>query len=234
MTKATHWRALTWSLALLLTSACAGDSGEHLLTETGAACEVSAVGTSAVPTVYGAPNGVGVYVDISRPMGGYLPTGDAEPSPYRTLLVVLAERLAAPYRLGEGEAAIWATLGESIAVAKDGNAQRLALLRGQTYKAGSSDIATALAHARQRIESGELHGAAIVTDLVATGGRLGGGQAITALQGWLDGAEVANGRAGVGLLGVQTPYIGVKTSVCTAKSSCSCNAMNASSDLAKA
>ena len=191
----------------------------------GGACESFTMAPDEVEEPTEASRGVALVVDTSSPMGGYLPTDVSFGSPYRSLLLLAPDAMARPYNLGPEETVTFATMGSDVQESNDGNALRLRLQQRPEYRAGSSDLKSALDYARTRVMSGQYRAVAILTDLVAAAGdegRVGGGQAATALADMLTSDGVKAGRFGVGLLGVRTPYTGVRVRGCSARPPMGC------------
>lgn len=103
-----------------------------------------------------------LYIDLSKPMGGYLPNpgkshfhlGDVASSAFRNLRVQLR---AEPTILGFGK-----TIVENLEIDLD-------RLKPSDFKESTTELVGVLEHIRDKVQGGEVRAAAVVTDLVGTG-----------------------------------------------------------------
>lgn len=179
------------------------------------ACETTEVvfarkSPPAEPAAPTAEPTVRVYVDVSQPMGGFVPLADTEVSTFQETLSVLPEVLAHHYELGADGDVQWRGVSKGVRTLSG----KASLMRRSAYTGSQTDLPAALTEAVADVMSGEIRAAVLVSDLVATGDRVGGGQTAAALREWLLREDVRAGAFGLGLLGVRASYSGVRGRGC--------------------
>lgn len=149
---------------------------------------------------------IGVYIDVSTPVGGFLPlSGRAgqETSTLRTLAQLASEHVLRRY--GGGSASIeWRGVGHRLAPTQ---APR-ELTRGD-FKGESTRLELALAEAFADFRSGRAEVVAVVTDLMATDKLVGPLAIAPQIADWLATEDVRSGEFHLALLAVQADYWGV-------------------------
>lgn len=158
--------------------------------------------------------GVVIYLDTSHSMGGYLPpSGAAESSAFRTVAQLIPGHLLGAYG---GEVA-WRIV--------DTETRRLdsaPVFGRQLFGGSSTRLELAIREIVDGLHSGQIRGAALVTDLVATGGADGAMGAAQALLPWLASEGIRGRRFDVGILGVRGGYWGMQANQCSSTGTLGC------------
>ncbi len=159
-----------------------------------------------------------LYLDVSQPMGGFLPPASRaqELSGFRAVVQLTQDHLMSV--AGGG-----ATRVQWFGVAADADplpgAPRLerSLFRGRETR-----LDRALERLRRSLTEGKVAAAALVTDLNASDGLTGALGALRPLSAWVESPEVRSGAFHLGLLGVRAPYWGVPGHGCAAHGDLGC------------
>lgn len=163
--------------------------------------------------------GVDIYLDVSRPMSGYLPPPGKEKdfAGFRSLVRQVPDALVSA--VGEtGSVVSWFTVGSNPA-SLDRPSEPL---RRERFTASESRLDLALQSMLARLSSGESGMAVLVTDLIATDELIGALGAAKPLFDWSRSAAVRAGELGYGLVGVRSKYWGVFTPACASASDLGC------------
>lgn len=158
-----------------------------------------------------------IYVDISVPMGGFLPlkSGDGVSTLDRLADDLPGEMLRA---FGGPDSSVqWHSFGRSIA-----DLQERPKLKQGFFSADSSDLTSAVLKAAEDVMLSRSDAAVILTDLVATGDVKGPAKAAEELKRWVQSQPGRDGELSVGLLGVRAPYWGVQARGCTKRPGLGC------------
>ena len=155
------------------------------------------------------PERLSIYLDVSEPIGGFLPMSPGgEISAFKTLVNSLPGRLVTMTGATRQKVE-WKTFGEDLRSPRSApNIDR------PLFGAGATRLDLAITDAVQGLSSGKVGAAIVVTDLVATGDVIGAAGAAKPLLDWLSSEPVRSGQLHVGLLGVRAPYWGVLARAC--------------------
>ena len=152
------------------------------------------------------PSRIGVYIDVSTPVGGFLPlSGRAgqETSTLRTLAQLASEHVLRRY--GGGGASIeWRGIGHRLSSTR---APR-ELTRGD-FKGQSTRLELVLTEAFADFQSGRAEVVAVVTDLMATDKLVGPLAIAPQIADWLATEDVRSGEFHLAMLAVRADYWGV-------------------------
>ena len=154
------------------------------------------------------PSRIGMYIDVSSPMGGFFPLSGREgreTSTLRTLAQLMGDYVFGSYG-GGGVPIDWRGVGHEIAPTEDPPD----LTRGG-FRGTSSRLELALEEIFADFRSGRAEVAALVTDLMATvEDQLVGPLAVAPPIGdWLDTEDVRSGEFHLALLAVRADYWGM-------------------------
>ena len=151
------------------------------------------------------PEVLEVHLDISYPMGGFLPfpsRGD-DFSALRSVAQLTSDHLGRTYE-GAGMPVRWRGVGESL---RDlGPSPRI---ERSVFNGRATRLDLSIRDVLSNLRSGRTEAAALVTDLMATGGTTGPLGVAMELGKWLASDDVRSGLFHVGLLGVKAEYWGV-------------------------
>ena len=149
------------------------------------------------------PDVLDIYLDISRPMGGFLPMrADSVSNEFRTVAQWVPDHLIRLY----GRPAVdlrWRSVGKKIGDLPDSPR----LDRG-LFDETATRLDLAIKDMLANLRAGRAEGAALITDLVGTGELTGALAVSKYLAGWLESKEVRAGRHHLGLIGVKGSYAG--------------------------
>jgi hypothetical protein len=152
------------------------------------------------------PDRLVIYLDISEPMGGFLPVPNStETSPFKTLVLSLPGKLVS----ATGQRVVWKKFGNYLSKPVE-----VRDLDRRLFRDDATHLDLAIADAIKDLSSGDVQTAVIVTDLVATGDVIGAPGAARPLIDWLASEPVQSGRFHLGLLGVRAPYWGAFGKTC--------------------
>lgn len=154
----------------------------------------------------GIPRRLEVYIDVSEPMGGYLPPPRAprEVSGFRSLVNQVLDHVVSV--AGETESPIW---WYKVASSPERLSRKPDPLDRALFKGGESRLDLALRQITRGLDSGDLEMAALVSDLIATEELIGAMGAAKALSDWGRSDRVRTGELGVGLLAARASYWGI-------------------------
>lgn len=160
-----------------------------------------------------------VHLDISYPMGGFLPfasSGD-DFSALRTVAQFVPDHLSRAY--GRTDVSIkWRGIGHELVDLPESPRIVRRLFNGT-----STRLDLSIKEILSDLQSGRAEAAALVTDLMATGEMTGPLAVAKELSDWLRSDDVRSGLFHVGLLGVKAEYWGVtQEEVCPEKSGLGC------------
>lgn len=165
-----------------------------------------------------APEGEGelvVYLDVSHPMGGFVPPQASESSPAG--LSTVAQLLPGYLVRGYGGITRWKTVAEDIRqLVRTPHFDR-SLFRGR-----ETFLEPAVEEILEGLQIGRLEAAMLLTDLVATSGPESAMALARPLAPWLRSPAVRAGHFDAGLLGVRSTYWGVHSSSCPARGELGC------------
>lgn len=147
-----------------------------------------------------------IYLDVSEPMGGFLPPPGfrGEVSGFREVVNLIPGYLV---QVASSSQSLlqWFPVAREVGKAMP---QPKALGR-DLFAGGESRLNEAIRHALQKFDAGELEAAVFITDLVATEELAGAMGVAKALSDRMSSPELQHGDFHVGLLGIKAPYWGV-------------------------
>lgn len=151
---------------------------------------------------------VGIYLDISEPMAGYLsPADDTEQQGLQSVVQLIPDHLLTLY--GPVERLEWLEFDQQVHPA------RLEPRFGENVFLGAETfLDQAIDHGLKRLASGESHAFAVVSDLVATHSGTGAVGLLSVLGPWIRGEAVRSGAYDIGLIGIRVPFRGVHNGKC--------------------
>lgn len=154
----------------------------------------------------GIPRRLEVYIDVSEPMGGYLPPPRAprEVSGFRSLVNQVLDHVVNV--AGETESPIW---WYKVASSPERLPKKPDLQDRSLFRGGESRLDLALRQMTQGLDRGDVEMAALVSDLIATEELIGAMGVAKALSDWGRSDGVRAGELGVGLLAARASYWGV-------------------------
>lgn len=170
-----------------------------------------------------APRTAVVHLDVSRPMGGFLPVGAAAErqeevgaNQFRTIVQWVPDQLTRAYPTAT---LAWRLVGEDVRPVSE-----LPRLVRSGFAASASRIDLALGTALAELQSGQSDVAAIVSDLLGTGENLPPGPLalLPHLQPWLDSELVRSGELHLGIIGAKAAYWGVESRTCPLRDNLGC------------
>lgn len=204
-----HQRMVVLTCATLACVACNGGGGSEYVTELPPVrataepeCEVP---PTAAPRPQQKPSEVAIHLDISYPMGGFLPpeANSNELSALRLIAQNVAQHMKRRYG-GPNVPVKWYGVGHEVRELSPSPRIQRGLFDGR-----STRLDLSIKKILSDIESGYIEAAAIVTDLMATADVTGPSVVSAQLKEWLDTDEVWAGEFHVGLFGVKAEYWGV-------------------------
>lgn len=154
---------------------------------------------------------VSIYLDLSTPMGGFLPVDASRESganQYRAVVQWVSDHLTGSY---PSAVQAWKAVGDDVR-----DLPGLPLLTRNDFGHSRSRIDLVVREAIADVWSGRSPAAAIVSDLLVTGsdGTVGANELIPILEPWIHSPAGHDGRLHVGLLGVYARYWGAASSTC--------------------
>lgn len=163
------------------------------------------------------PRDLAVHIDLSRPVGGFLPlTSGGEPSDFEFLVYQMGDRLVAASG-GTRSRLQWWGVSEGVVPIERPEPLVRALFAGN-----NSRLDLSIDSLLRGLGKGKLRAAVLITDLVATEELTGAMGVAKALSDWMSSAQVQGGSFHAGLLGVRVPYWGVQTKHCSGTSLAGC------------
>ena len=171
---------------------------------------------------FGDAGTVTVYLDVSSPMGGFVPVDGAPPSEgtganqFRTVVQWVPDHLTRAYPSATLE---WRAVGEDVRPISG-----IPRMQRSDFAARASRIDLAIGAALADLQSGRSEAAALVTDLLGTGENLAPGPLalLQHLRPWLESALVRSGELHLGLLGAKAAYWGVASRACPLRAGLGC------------
>ena len=162
-----------------------------------------------------------VYLDVSLPMGGFLPPNAASQeassaNAFRTIVQWVPDQLTRAY---SNARLTWHTVGSDVQTVSS-----LPRLERSEFDAGSSRIDLAIDAALGGLQSGALEAAAIVSDLLVTGENLPPGPLglLPILEPWMESTAVRSGELHLGILGAKANYWGIESATCRLQGDMGC------------
>lgn len=206
--------AIGLTILLLVIWATRGkDKGPHFLKKLSLEWTISPVWTAPLPQavqtadVTGASRSLEVYLDISVPVGGFLPPAviDREPSGFRSMVNLVPDLLVDVS--GRTESPVhWYGVSSGVAPF----ARRPELMRRGLFSGKETRLDLALRQILERLDRGDAAMVALVTDLIATEDLVGAMGVGKSLSDWMRSGKVRSGALGVGLLGIRASYWGIQ------------------------
>ena len=151
------------------------------------------------------PDVLDLYLDVSRPMGGFLPMRAGSASGFRTVVQWVPDHLLRAYGRSEVDLKV-RSVGAGIGPPLE--ATVLQQLDRTLFDATSSRLDQVLAQVLGQLRSGRAEAAALVTDLVGTGESTGALAVSKHLTEWLESTDVRTCQLHLGLLGAKARYWG--------------------------
>lgn len=158
---------------------------------------------SASPAAIQSAPVVDVMIDVSQPMGGFLPVAAGATSEFQDLVTQAERALAASIAAGTT-----ATSLRRFAIAAESREGTITMVQS-AFQGTQTNLSLALAAAASRLTHGEAAAALLISDLVATEGITGGQSAGAAVSALLD-SEFGRRGGAVGLFAVRLAYSGVR------------------------
>ncbi len=166
---------------------------------------------SAAP---GEPKSLTVYLDMSRPMAGFLPLGAASPpregsrgtNEFRAVAQWVPDHLTRVYATA---ALRWRGVGRDIR-----DLAEYPRFERSLFDATASRLDLAIQEALADLRSGRSEGAALISDLLGTGELTGALAVSRYFEGWLNSEAVRTSEFQLGLVGVKASYWGGSSSNC--------------------
>lgn len=214
----------------LVTAACGGGTSCDPRTCAGATSRVEdlpPLTASAVPAwdepATGAaspaaePEHVEIHLDVSSPMGGYLPPDeDGDLSAFQLVAQNAAQHMVRVF--GGADAPVrWVGVGHEL---QDLGARPP--VERDLFDGRSTELDLSMARMLGDFRSGRAEAAVLVSDLMATGDVTGPLTLFDALGAWLQSADVRGGAFHVGLFGLKADYWGVRVRGCAARAPLGC------------
>lgn len=147
-----------------------------------------------------------IYLDVSRPMGGFLAPGDDPPSgEFRTVVQWVPDHLLRAYR-HEAVPLTWRDVGA--VVGPRASPPLPGIFERSRFDARSSRLDLALETMLDDVRTGRADAGALITDLVGTGESTGALALSKPVKDWLRSPDVRSGKLHLGLLGAKATYWG--------------------------
>ena len=164
-----------------------------------------------------APEQVEIHLDVSSPMGGYVPPDEeGDLSAFQFVAQNVAQHMVRVF--GGADAPVrWVGVGHELRSL----GARPAVERG-LFDGRSTELDLSMARMLGDFRSGRAEAAALVSDLMATGDVTGPLTLFDALGAWLQSADVRGGAFHVGLFGMKADYWGVRVRGCAARAPLGC------------
>ena len=171
---------------------------------------------------FGDAGTVAIYLDVSSPMGGFVPVDGAPPregtgaNPFRTVVQWVPDHLTRAYPSATLE---WRAVGEDVRPISG-----IPRMERSDFAARASRIDLAIRGALADLQSGRSEAAALVTDLLGTGENLAPGPLalLQHLRPWLESTLVRSGELHLGILGAKAAYWGVASRGCPLRAGMGC------------
>ena len=165
------------------------------------------------------PPTMAIYLDVSHPMGGFVPpdgSAGTGANQFRTVVQWVADHLTRTYTAGTPA---WRAVGDDVRPIAE-----MPRLRRSDFGASASRIDLAIASALADLQSGRSEAAALVTDLLGTGENIPSGAlaVLRYLTPWLESASVRAGELHLGVLGAKAEYWGVASRSCALRDGLGC------------
>ena len=163
------------------------------------------------------PEHVEIHLDVSSPMGGYLPADeDGDLSAFQFVAQNVAQHMVRVF--GGADAPVrWVGVGHELR----NLGARPPIERG-LFDGRSTELDLSMARMLDDFRSGRAEAAVLVSDLMATGDVTGPLTLFDALGAWLQSADVRGGAFHVGLFGMKADYRGVRVRGCAARAPLGC------------
>ena len=168
------------------------------------------------------PKLLSIYLDLSRPMAGYLPLDASSPqregsgsaNEFRAVAQWVPDHLTRVYSTASLQ---WRGVGNDIRPLSE-----YPRLDRSLFDATASRLDMAIREALVDLRSGRSEGAAIVSDLLGTGELTGALAVSRFLSDWLDSEGVRGSEFHLGLVGVKASYWGATASSCPSRNGLGC------------
>jgi hypothetical protein len=148
-----------------------------------------------------------IFLDVSAPIGGFLPLQPRDSSPFRSVIVNLVPEQMERVSGSTSASFAWFFVSDQVSL----KTQRPTTLTRQNFGGDDSRLNEAVACILQEFDTGKLRAAALITDLVSTDGSLTGAMGVAkALKDRMGSEGVRRGDLHVGLLGLRAKYLGVQ------------------------
>ncbi len=163
-----------------------------------------------------------IYLDMSRPMAGFLPFGPASPpregaggtNEFRAVAQWVPDHLTRVYATA---ALRWRGVGRDIR-----DLSEYPRFERNLFDATASRLDLAIQEALMDLRSGRSEGAALISDLLGTGELTGALAVSRYFEGWLNSEGVRTSQFHLGLVGVQASYWGGTSSNCPPRNGIGC------------
>ena len=157
------------------------------------------------------PQSLAVYLDVSEPMGGFLPPSSQPlaPSAFRSVILNLV-----PEQLARVSGSADSPLDWTFVAAELRPMERPRTLTREVFRGGESRLNEAVTAILRGFDAGRLETAALITDLVSTDDLTGAMGVALPLSDHMSSGSVRKGEFHLGLLGIRAPYWGVESKSC--------------------
>ena len=157
------------------------------------------------------PQALAVYLDVSEPMGGFLPPSSqpSAASAFRSVVLNVVPEQLARVSGSSGSPLEWSF----VATNPEAVERPRTLTRG-VFNGGESRLNEAATEILRGFDEGRLEAAVLITDLVATDELTGAMGVALPLSDRMSSGSVRKGEFHLGLLGIQAPYWGAESKYC--------------------
>jgi hypothetical protein len=159
----------------------------------------------------GNPHGLEIFLDVSIPVGGFLPppTTEREFSGFRGMVNQIPDHMVSV--AGQTDSPVrWFGISEAVRALAD----KPDPLKQDLFNGRETRLDLALRQILLELDKGDVDMAALVSDLIATDELIGAMGAAKALSDWGQSSRVRSGEFGVGILGARASYWGVHQEKC--------------------
>ena len=163
------------------------------------------------------PREIQFYLDLSHPIGGFVPLTDPNESHFPAMVDAVGRHLLAVF--GEGGVPVrWYGFDDQVKAL----GQRPRITRS-LFDGGNSDLTIALARAQADLVSGNTDAAVFLTDLMVTrGGFASPIHLPNYVANWVEASRVENGHFDIAIVGARLDYWGVHHRTCSNSGAIGC------------
>ena len=176
-------------------------------------------GSAPAPAPGGGAGGdLALYLDVSQPVGGFLPPASRgqDFSGFRAVVQLVQDHLVSVAGTAGSRVRWLSVAGDAAPLAS------MPRLDRRLFNGRETRLDRALERMTSSLASGAVRAAALITDLNASDGLTGAMGAARPLTAWMETSGVRSGAMHAGLLGVRASYWGVPGQGCTADGELRC------------